>query len=329
MTQQLWQPSASLANIKLRANLLKEIRDYFAKEQVIEVATPILSQAAVTDIHLDSFVTHFKPIGKPEGLTLFLHTSPEFHMKRMLAAYHEDIYQICHVFRNGEAGGKHNPEFTMLEWYRVGYDHHQLMDDMTKLLASIANFTELRRVSYQQIFEEHLGINPHRTATQKLEKLVHEKIDDHLVGLERNSLLDLLFTHYIEPSLGWAAEGKLAGVYIYDFPASMAALARVNTDVDNQQVASRFELFINGIELANGYHELVDGIEQAKRFKHDQDKRKELGYQQNPYDEYLLAALAEGLPDCAGVALGVDRLLMLLAQTNEIADVIAFDFERA
>lgn len=327
--KQLWQPSASLDNIKRRANLLKGIREYFVKEHVTEVETPCLSQSAVTDIHLDSFVTHFTPIGELEGQAFFLHTSPEFHMKRLIAAYHEDIYQICHVFRNGEAGGRHNPEFTMLEWYRIGVDHHQLMDDITALLSSIVDFTELRRVSYQQLFEEHLGINPHRTATQKLEKLVHAKIDDHLSGLERNSLLELLFTHYIEPSLGWAAEGKLAGVYVYDFPASMAALARVGADVDNQQVASRFELFINGVELANGYHELVDGIEQAKRFKHDQVKRKELGYPKHSHDEHLLSALAEGLPDCSGVALGVDRLLMLMTGTQEIADVIAFDFERA
>ncbi|RDH42495.1 elongation factor P--(R)-beta-lysine ligase [Zooshikella ganghwensis] len=321
-----WQPTASLETLKLRADLLSKIRSYFQQQSVLEVETPAMSHTAVCDVHIECFSTKFKPVSRSVGQTVYLHTSPEYAMKRLLVAGSGDIYQVCKVFRNGEAGGRHNPEFSMLEWYRVGLDHHQLMDDVTGMLSHVCDFTELRRVSYQQLFEEHLGINPHRTATQQLIKLVKEKVDSELSGLERNALLELLFTHLIEPSLGWSAEGKLAGVYVYDFPASMAALSRVQLDTEGQQVASRFELFIDGVELANGYNELADAIEQEKRFKHDKAKRQELGFEVNPIDEHLLSALRVGLPDCAGVALGVDRLLMLLAGTHAIADVLAFDF---
>ncbi|MCL6415623.1 EF-P lysine aminoacylase GenX [Aestuariirhabdus sp. Z084] len=328
MTDTQWRPSGALPELQRRATLLRDIRRYFDQQQVMEVETPVLSRAAVTDLHIDSFSTRFLPTGGGRNQTRFLHTSPEFPMKRLLASGSGDIYQICRVFRNGEVGGRHNPEFTMLEWYRLGMDQQQLMDDMTAMLAVAANFSELRRVSYRRLFEEHFGINPHQASDEQLRQLVADKVDAQLTDLGRNDCLDLLFSQRIEPQLGVAGDAVLAGVYVYDYPASMAALARVEME-SGEPVARRFELFVAGVELANGYHELCDAEEQRRRFQQDCIDRDTLGRREFPQDEAFLAALAAGLPDCAGVAIGLDRVLMLMAGTQRIADVLAFDFERA
>ncbi|KEQ11741.1 EF-P lysine aminoacylase EpmA [Endozoicomonas numazuensis] len=329
MSSDNWKPSASISTLQKRARLLGRVRQYFDEQNVMEVETPMLSANATVDLYIDSFETHFLPIGGGKEQPCYLHTSPEFPMKRLLAAGSGDIYSLGRVFRNGEAGGRHNPEFTMLEYYRLGMDQHQLMDDMTALLSSVIGFQEVGRVSYGEVFQEKLRLNPHAASDDELSALVKKHIDEGLVGLERNDCLDLLFSNMIEPELGISEAGELKGVYVYDYPASMAALARLHTNDQGEQVAARFELFINGVELANGYHELTNAEEQQTRFKAEQFKRKEQGRPVYPYDHYLVEGLRSGMPDCAGVAMGVDRLLMLMLNKKKIADVVAFDFLRA
>ena len=324
-----WRPSASMMALRERARLLANIRSYFSQQGVIEVETPILSAGATVDVYIDSFTAAFEPIGEKTSQACYLHTSPEFAMKRLLAAGIGDIYSMGRVFRNGEAGGRHNPEFTMLEWYRVGMNDRRLMDDVSALLQSVCNFKEVRCCSYGELFTEYLQINPHTATDAALCQLVMEKVDANLCGLERNDCLDLLFSQFIEPHLGTTYSEALEGFFVYDYPASMSALSRLSVNADGDLVASRFELFVNGVELANGYHELLDAKEQKKRFEYQQQKRQRRGYKYFPYDANLVAALEHGMPDCAGVALGVDRLLMLILGTSKIADVLAFDFYRA
>ena len=316
--------------LKERAILYRKIRYYFDQRSVMEVETPILSSSATVDVYIDSFQAAFQPIGAKESRTYYLHTSPEFPMKRLLSAGSGDIYSLGKVFRNGEVGGRHNPEFTLLEWYRLGMDQQQLMDDVSNLLSFIACFKEVRRCSYGRLFEEQLGVNPHTATDQTLCTLVTEQVDAQLSHLDRNDCLDLLFSRLIEPTLGCAEKpDKLSGVFVYNYPATQSALARTRVDNEGQVVAARFELFINGVEVANGYHELLDADEQLKRFQKEQKKRQQRGLPQYPFDNRLVQALRHGMPDCAGVALGVDRLFMLMLQTDDISDAISFCFDKA
>ena len=324
-----WQPSASMLALRERAKLLSDIRTYFKQQGVMEVETPMLSKSATVDVYIDSFITAFDPIQGAQSQPCYLHTSPEFAMKRLLAAGTGDIYSLGRVFRNGEVGGRHNPEFTLLEWYRVGMDVRRLMDDVAALLQSVCNFQEVRRCSYGELFTEHLQLNPHTATDSELNQLVIEKVDAKLRGLERNDCLDLLFSQFIEPHLGSAGGEVLEGYFVYDYPATMSALSQLSNNADGHPVSSRFELFINGVELANGYHELQNATEQKKRFEDEQQKREKRGYKHFPYDANMVAALEHGIPDCAGVALGVDRLLMLMLGVNNITEVLAFDFHRA
>ena len=327
-SRDVWRPSATLLELQRRAKLLHGVRSYFYQQSVLEVETPMLSTYATVDPYIDSFYSDFRPSGA--GVKrCYLHTSPEFPMKRLLASGSGDIYSLGRVFRNGEAGRRHNPEFTMLEWYRVGIDHHRLMDDVTGLLSSVCDYKEQRRVSYGELFEQYFAIDPHEADCQQLAALVRERIDDNLSELTRNDCLDLLFSHTIEPLLGESTEEQLSGVFVYDYPESMAALARVIDNDKKQKVAARFELFVQGVELANGYYELAESEEQAARFQRDQAFRRSAGLEVYPYDAHLVDALASGFPDCAGVAMGLDRLHMLLAGTRDIRDVLAFDFSRA
>lgn len=324
-----WQPSASVQEIHKRATLLRRIREYFFQHQVTETEPPLLSSAATTDPHIASFWTQFNPRNS-DSKEVYLHTSPEFAMKRLLAAGSGDIYYLGRVFRNEEYGRHHNPEFTMLEWYRCGMNDQQLMDDISKLLATVCDkYEEVQRVSYHALFKQHFDIDPHTVTTDTLSALVKTHIDKHLEGLSDNDLLDLLFTHKITPSLKINDNSKLSGVFVYDYPVSMAALARIKKNDQGQKVAARFELFINGIELANGYNELTDATEQQQRFLQDQQQRQATQLPVYPYDNNLVEALNHGLPDCAGVALGIDRLHMLLSNATAIQNVIAFDFMRA
>lgn len=325
-----WRPSATLEVLKLRAWLLQSIRAFFFERGVLEVETPMLSSAATPDPALASFTTRYTGPLFPRGQTLYLHTSPEFPMKRLLAAGSGSIYQVCKVFRDGEAGRRHNPEFTLLEWYRVGFDHHRLMDEagelVMELLASSMALQPPERLTYRQAFRRHAGIDPFAAAPDEFGRAARTHGIRVSPGLgpvkDVDAWRDLLLTHVVEPKLG---KGRLT--FIHDYPASQSALARIQPG--NPPVAARFELYLNGIELANGFHELADADEQRARFERQLGARATGGLAAVPMDEYLLAALKHGLPDCAGVALGFDRLVMLAAGAPTIEAVLPFPLDRA
>lgn len=307
----IWQPTASLEALRLRAHLYGQVREFFRGRQVLEVDTPLLGQAASTDVHLENLSV--------DGAQRFLQTSPEFAMKRLLAAGSGDVYQICKAFRAGESGKRHNPEFTMLEWYRLGFDHFQLMAEVAELLNSLLGEKPTRQLSYRSAFAQVLDVDPHRATVSELSALALQYCGYQGLDDDRDTLLDLLMAQVIEPQLG---RDELT--FIYDYPASQCALAKVKTDGQGAEVAERFELYVEGVELANGYHELTDAEEQHQRFEADLAERQQRGLPQVPKDERLLAALQQGMPNCAGVALGLDRLLMLMVGTDSIRDVIAF-----
>ena len=303
----IWHPSASLETIKARADLYSSVRAFFSSRGVLEVETPILSAHATVDRHIESFGSGGR----------WLHTSPEFAMKRLLAAGSGPIWQLCKVFRLEEQGRHHNPEFTMLEWYRPGYDHHRLMDEVMQLLHAAGIAGSVARLSYREAFRRHAGLDPFTAPLVELR--ARHPIDGHAEEQDRDFWLDVIMSHVVGPQMG-----RQAPEFIYDFPPSQAALARISGGV-----AQRFELFWNGIELANGFHELTDAQEQKQRFKADQKWRCEQGRPVPPYDKNLIAALEAGLPTCAGVALGLDRLLMLKLGLPDIASTLAFDSARA
>jgi lysyl-tRNA synthetase class 2 len=317
----LWQPRAEHATLQSRARLLASLRAFFSSRDVLEVETPILSRAGTVDPAIDSFAT-------TDGR--WLQTSPEFPMKRLVAAGSGPIYQVARVFRIDEAGRHHNPEFTMLEWYRPGFDHHALMDEVEGLLRALGIGGEepLARLTYREAFIRHAAIDPFIASLESL-RLACEALPggapETPVGdasEQRDWYCDLLMSHRVGPSLG-----KEQPVFLLDFPASQAALARIRRD--DPPVAERFEVFWRGIELANGFHELADAGEQRARFERDHARRVAAGRPTPPIDEHLLAALAQGFPDCAGVALGLDRLLMLLLGHAHIGQVLAMDDDRA
>lgn len=318
-----WQPTATPTALQARAALYARIRAFFAGRQVLEVETPVLSHAAVSDPYLNPLYTQVNQPGVGEH-RLFLHTSPEYPMKRLLAAGSGCIYQLCKVFRNDESGRLHNPEFTLLEWYRLGFDDRALMTEIEALLQVAFQRPELQveRRSYGALFQQHLGVNPHQATAAQLAELATRELDISGAVEEVSDWLNLLFSHLIEPQLQQPT-------FVYDYPACQAALARIADDGEGQPVAKRFELFMQGTELANGYQELTDGDEQARRFHADQQRRQTLGLAVLPTDQHLVEALAAGLPDCAGVALGVDRLLMLVTGADSIHSVLAFPLERA
>ncbi|MGD8111408.1 elongation factor P--(R)-beta-lysine ligase [Vibrio sp. TRT 17S01] len=319
-----WKPTATTEQLKQRAGLLRAIRQFFHERDVLEVDTPAMSHATVTDIHLHTFQTEFVGPGYAGGSKLFLMTSPEFHMKRLLAAGSGCIYQINKAFRNEENGRHHNPEFTMLEWYRVGFDHHKLMDEMDELLQLVLQCGAAQRMTYQQAFIDVLGVCPLEGSMQEL-KSVADKLglsDIAEPEEDRDTLLQLLFSMGVESKIG-----QQVPAFVYDFPASQAALAKINPH--DHRVADRFEVYFKGIELANGFHELDNPQEQLMRFEQDNSKRLEMGLKPQPIDHHLISALEAGLPECAGVALGIDRLIMLALGCEHIDQVTAFPFPRA
>lgn len=318
-----WQPTAAIETLKQRAAVLSKIRQFFSERGVLEVETPQFSHAIGTDPHLHYFTTDFSLPGGTKQSTLYCQTSPEFAMKRLLAAGSGSIYQICKAYRNGEVGKIHNPEFTMLEWYRIGFNHHDLMQEMGALLQCVLNCAPATYCSYQSLFEEHFQFNPHTVSIAEIkEKTAHLDLEKTLVeNFDKDTWLQYLLATFVEPSLGFSAP-----VFLYDFPASQAALARLsNTEIP---VAERFEVYINGVELANGFHELSDATEQQRRFEHDLQMRQKNNYPLPPIDKNFLAALSY-LPDCAGVALGIDRLVMVATHKNHLEEVIAFPFAKA
>jgi len=317
-----WQPSADRAALVLRARLNALIRAFFAERDVLEVETPLLSQHGTTDRHIDSFAV---PAGEGRA-PRWLRTSPEFALKRLLAAGVGDCYELGRVFRYGEAGRRHNPEFSMLEWYRVGWDHQRLMGEVAELvqtaLALVGREVRPVRQSYRDLFRQQLQIDPWHAGVEQLQSVM-DGFAIRAEGLEHGDWLDLIFSHRLQP--GFAVDELRL---IYDFPASHCALARLRREGECL-VAERFEAFLGPVELANGYHELLDADEQAARFAADVDWRQRHARPGPPADALLLAALRSGLPSCAGVALGVDRLLAALLDGRDLPGVLAFDWHRA
>ncbi len=322
-----WEPTAGSAALRLRARLNAAVRAFFADRGVLEVETPVLSRGGNTEPNIAPFPLEFS--GRTDGAprTRWLRTSPEYALKRLLAAGAGDCYELGRVFRDGEAGGRHNPEFTMLEWYRVGWDHRRLAGETAGLvamaLALVGREARLEQVTYRELYRSRLGLDPFLAPEDALRTALGDVAVDPR-GLVRDDWLDLLMTHRLQPAFD---PGVMLAVH--DWPATQCALARLRRGADGIEVAERFELYLGPVELANGYHELADAAEQRARFGRDLEVRRGRGAPQPPLDEAFLAALSHGLPDCAGVALGVDRLLMAMMGTDRIADVLAFDFGRA
>lgn len=294
------------------------VRRFFSDRGLLEVETPLLCASTIPEPAIESLHTHY---GRP-ARRLFLQTSPEFAMKRLLAAGSGPIYQICKAFRDGEAGHRHNPEFTLLEWYRPGWDHHRLMDEVSELITAVLGLAAAERITYGALFERHLQIDPHTASLHELQRTAARTNLGELPDLDRDGLLNLLIATAIEPKLGVSRP-----TFVHDFPANQAALARVRPG--SPPLAERFELFVAGLELANGFHELTDPSEQRRRFEAERQRRQAAGQEDVEPDELLLAALAHGLPPCAGVALGIDRLVMLASGADDIRQVLTFPTERA
>jgi len=311
-----WRPTASQTRLQARARLLQDIRAYFSKRNILEVETPLISKAGNTDPEI-------QPIRTDTGG--YLRTSPEFPLKRLLAAGSGDIFELGRVFRAAESGRFHNPEFTMLEWYRTGFSYHQLMNEVADLVrfCGRGKFDQWpeQRLSYRQLFLHHLDLDPFTADSRELSAVAKKHgITD--IELERRQWLDLLISLVIQPAL----PGEYL-TFIYDFPAGQAALARIRPE--SPPLAERFELYLGRTELANGYQELTDAGEQRQRFDAENAQREKRGEILCETDHHLIAALEHGLPECAGVALGVDRLLMNLSDAETINEVTAFPFSRA
>jgi len=328
-----WRPSASPERLRQRAALLGRVREFFAARAVTEVDTPLVVNAPVSDVHIHSAMVQLgsDPAARPDAARLFLHTSPEYAMKRLLAAGSGDIYQVCHVVRGMERGRLHNPEFTLIEWYRVGFSLAQLMDEveaLVRVLLGAAAPDASERVSYRDVFLRQLALDPLTApdaalaqAAQPLALSATSKESGADGAVSRDEWLELLMGAVVGPRLGHEAL-----TFVQDYPATQAALARL--DPADPRVAQRFELYCRGIELANGFHELAAPAEQRARFERDNARRRRLGLPVFPLDERLLAALP-ALPDCAGVALGFDRTLMLAAGAADIEEVLQFPTGRA
>lgn len=297
--------------LRYRAEVLRNIRDFFFNLDVLEVETPVLMNAPGNDPNIKQWQTR-------EGF--YLHTSPEFGMKRLLAAGSADIYQICKVFRQEEQGIRHNAEFTLLEWYRLGWDEFQLMDEVAALVNSVAPYrSTVTHTTYRKLYLDRQLPCPHSSSDAQLASCVEEKLTTSAAGWRRSDCLDALMAFIVEPSLP-----KDDLVFVYDFPKEQAALAELK-DTSHGQVARRFELYWKGLELANGYHELTDPNEQRRRLLNYSTSTE----YEPEVDEAFLAALTAGLPVSSGVALGVDRLIMALSETQDIALTMAFPLDRA
>lgn len=323
-----WQPTASLEMLKAKARLLSKLRAFFAEKDILEVQTPVLSQAGNTEPTIEIFVTQEHENSAHNIQPSFLNTSPEFAMKRLLAAGYGSMYQITPAFRQDEQGKRHNPEFTLLEWYRIDFDHHALMGEVNALVRFVAeDFLKLERsdfFSYQDAMIKFAEVDPFNATNEELRQATIKAGID-AVGMDdaaQDTWLDLIMSEVVEKNLPLNRP-----VFIYDYPASQAALAKIRKG--KPDVAERFELYINGLELANGFHELSDAEEQAQRFKQQQQQRKESGQQGIPADYHLIEALKHGMPECAGVAIGLERLLMVLTGTEHINEVLTFPFDRA
>ncbi len=319
-------PSASLAHLRLRAELLARVRAFFAERGFLEVETPILSADVTVDRHLEPLSTILpEDPRRPEaGRRLWLQTSPEFGMKRLLAAGATAIFQITRAFRGGEIGPLHNPEFTMVEWYRVGDDMAAGMGLLSDLCVVLLGTPAAQRLSYAAAFERFAGVDPHTASIEQLSaaaQRLHVAVPAGL-GSDRDGWLNALVAECVQPQLGQSVP-----TILYDYPAAQAALAKVRGGTP--PVAERFELFVRGVELANGYHELLDAAELRRRNNVANQARRAEGKPQLPEQSRLLQAMEAGLPACTGVALGFDRIVMLAAGAKSLAEVMAFPIDRA
>jgi lysyl-tRNA synthetase class 2 len=320
-----WRPAAVIEVLRGRAAMLERMRAYFASQEVLEVQTALLSAAAASDPQIESIA--MRPAG---GGLRFLHTSPEFAMKRLLAAGIGDCYQVCPVFRDGEAGRLHNPEFTMVEWYRLDFGVAELQQDVDRLFrvacGELRSFAPSRTLTWTEAIVGSCGLDPGAAGTAEIRAVLAARgiEPSNAGGWDRDDWLDLLMGALVGPGLGHDSP-----VFIRDYPASQASLARLRVLPDGSSVAERFELYVDGLELANGFRELGDGLEQRRRFAHDQETRRRRGQVVNPLDERLLAALEHGLPNCAGVALGFDRLVMVVFRLPSLEAAMTFPAARA
>ncbi len=306
-----WLPTAKISNLRERSILISQIRSYFADHGVLEVETPVLSAATVTDPHLEAFQIQGK----------YLQTSPEYAMKRLLAAGSGDIYQLAKAFRQDEVGKFHNPEFTILEWYRIGFSPEDMYQEIEALLKLTLGVDDIDKVRYADLFEEFLGLDIHHCTDSELS----QRVSNHCHGLQlsdRDDCLTTLFASCIEPKIA-----QTNPCIVTLFPASQASLARL--EPDDPRFARRFEVYFKGVELANGFHELSDIEEQAERFHRDNLKRRSANKTEKPIDNRLLDALKSGLPDCVGVALGIDRLVMLKLGSESLSEVLTFNYHNA
>ena len=317
-----WKPSAPIQNLLKRSKIMGEIRQFFTERGVLEVETPAMSEFSVTDVHLSTFNTQFLSPFASQAKTLHLITSPEYHMKRLLASGSGAIFQICRVFRNEESGKRHNPEFTMLEWYRPHFDMYRLINEVDDLLQQILDCEPAESFSYQFVFQTYVGLDPLSASKAQLVAKAKEYGLQCDENEQRDTLLQFLFSEVVEANIG-----KERPTAVYHFPATQAALAQISTE--DHRVAERFEFYYKGLELANGFHELSDAKEQIRRFELDNLQRNEMGLPLQQLDHRFLNALKAGIPNCSGVALGVDRLLMIAMNAERIDEVMAFGVERA
>ncbi len=311
----MWQPGATRPILERRAELLANIRRFFLNKKVLEVDVPLLGSSTVTDVHLSA------PSVTIARQKHYLQTSPEFFMKRLLAAGSGDIYYLGKAVRDDEVGRYHNPEFTMLEWYRSGYTDMGLIEEVCELFRFLSVAEPCQRVSYRSLFLKYYSIDPHLASAEELGEIARSCMEFSWEKEVKSTWLDLLFSHGIEPNLH-------ALTVVYDYPECQSALAKVSEDETGIAVAKRFEVFWRGVELANGYWELTDADVQRTRFEHDLKMRKALGMMQPEVDEKLMAAMKAGLPECAGIALGVDRLLLALTEQESLDDVMPFSGSR-
>lgn len=314
-----WRSPATLQALQARGTLFATIRAFFADRAVLEVDTPLIARFGVTDPAIEPLRLAAAAASEPR----YLQTSPEFAMKRLLAAGSGPIYQLGRAFRANEVGTRHNPEFTLLEWYRPFWSLDALIEEVVDLVCAcgIPEGHAIHR--YRDLFLQYLGVDPHRAATGDLIHTARAHIDCPDLDLDRDGWLDLLMSHCIEPAL--ADRGV---VVVTDYPPSQAALART-VSRGGIAVAERFELYIDGIEIANGYHELLDATELERRADEDNRRRQAAGQESRDLDPRLLAAMRSGLPPCSGVALGVDRLLMCILGASSLSAVMPFDWEHA
>lgn len=323
-----WQPTLSWEKAQKRAEILSKIRQFFSDRDVTEVETPALSLGTVTDVHLEALSCRYNFLAdssNQESIDLYLQTSPEFHMKRLLASGYGCIYQIAKAFRHEDAGRHHNPEFTMLEWYRLGFDHFDLMQEVAELLTLVLGCPQPSRITYQQLFIKQISVDPLTASRKQLLAVIsdHHKLSEWLtIEHDTDILLQFIFSEIIEVHIGITEP-----CFVYDFPKSQASLAKICPN--DKRVSQRFECYYQGVELVNGFNELTDSNKQLLRFQEDNVNRSTLGMTEKNIDYNFINALTSGLPECSGVALGVDRLVMLALNAAHIENVISFTVERA